>query len=109
MKRLTQERAYRYEAGPQGSPWMMRPISCSPKARIVVVRTFPCMPRAKAARVAVSLCSAKMKESESHLGEEGEEGGTNSASTAVGVRTVTMLPSRVRCSWSSEIKVHPAC
>src|SRR5262247_3307897 len=55
------------------------------------------------------LWSAKMKESESYLGEESEEGGTNSASTAAGVRTITMLPSRVRCSWLSEIKVQPAC
>ena len=34
-------------------------------------------------------------------------GGINSASTAAGVRTITILPSRVRCSLSSEIKVHP--
>jgi hypothetical protein len=36
-------------------------------------------------------------------------GGAKSASTMAGVRTMMILPSRVRCSLSSEIKVYPDC
>jgi hypothetical protein len=39
-----------------------------------------------------------MNTSASHIGEEGDVGGTNSASAAVGARTITISPSRVRCS-----------
>jgi hypothetical protein len=51
------------------------------------------------------LWSAKMNRSVSHTAEEGDVGGTNSTSAAAGVRTTTIVPSCVRCSWSSEIKV----
>mgnify|MGYP003405321579 CR=1 FL=1 len=44
-------------------------------------------------------------EGEGQAVEEEDEGGTNSASTTAGVWTITILPSRVRCSWSSEINV----
>jgi putative transposase len=57
----------------------------------------------------VLVWSAKMNGSAGHVAEEEGVGGINSASTSAGVRTMTILPSRVRCSWSSEIKVHPAC
>ena len=57
----------------------------------------------------IRVYSAKMHRSMSHMAEDGDVGGINSASTVAGVRTITILPSRVRCSLSSEIKVHPAC
>src|SRR6266850_526712 len=50
-----------------------------------------------------------MNRSVGHTAEAGDVGGTNSASTMAGVRTIMILPSRVRCSLSSEIKVQPDC
>lgn len=61
------------------------------------------------AMLVLEVWSAKMYRSMGHTAGEGDLDGTNSASTAVGVRTLTILPSRVRCSWSSEIKGPPAC